>query len=80
MSWESDGLSPVVVMYNIDGDINAIFFASGDVQQGMFSTNEWEPVPLPEFAIRHLHGLGQDGLPCRSNCWIPTPGLACCAA
>ena len=32
-------------------DINAIFFASSDVQQGMFSTNEWEPVPLPEFAM-----------------------------
>lgn len=51
MSWESDALSPVVVMFNIDGDINAIFFASSDVQQGMFSTNEWEPIPLPEFAM-----------------------------
>lgn len=51
MSWSSDGLSPVVVMFNINGEINAIFFASSDVQQGMFSTNEWEPFPLPEFAM-----------------------------
>jgi len=112
MSWTSDGLSPVVVMYNIEGDINAIFFASSDVQQGMFSTNEWEPVPLPEFAMcgnfcdrdtctfkgntngmwstMHFYFKDYKQVTCtdwgKMDChadptgWIPTPGLACCAA
>ena len=51
MSWEADALSPVVVMYNLDGEINAIFIASSDVQEGIMNAHEWEPVPLPEFAF-----------------------------
>jgi hypothetical protein len=46
VQWVSDTLSPVVAMYDVAGDINAVFFASSDNQNGMTSTHEWEPVPL----------------------------------
>jgi len=45
MSWMADNLLPVVAMYN-NGSINAIFFASTSVQQGVFDAHWWEPVPL----------------------------------
>ena len=51
MSWKADNLQPVVVMYNIDDEINAVFFASSINQNGLFSTHEWEPVPLPDKAM-----------------------------
>lgn len=37
--------------YTAAGDLNAVFFASSDDQNGMFSTHEWEPVPLPNDAM-----------------------------
>ncbi|GMI31187.1 hypothetical protein TeGR_g8883 [Tetraparma gracilis] len=39
------------LMYTAAGDLNAVFFASSDDQNGMFSTHEWEPVPLPNDAM-----------------------------
>jgi len=44
MSWKAENLLPVIAMYN--GSINAIFFASTSVQQGVFDAHWWEPVPL----------------------------------
>eukprot|EP00943_MAST-04B_sp_MAST-4B-sp1_P009523 g9523.t1 len=53
MSWKSSNLMPVVPMYTADGSINAIFFASSTRQQTIFppSSNQWEPVPLPNAAM-----------------------------
>jgi hypothetical protein len=51
MSWKSNNLSPVIPMYNKDGEVNAIFFASSTNQNGWFGANEWEPVPLPTVAM-----------------------------
>jgi len=45
MSWNSAYLFPIVPMYN-NGTINAIFFASTSVQQDIFSSHWWEPIPL----------------------------------
>jgi len=44
----AENLLPVVLMFH-NGALNAIFFASTDVQQQMFPprTNGWEPIPLP---------------------------------
>eukprot|EP00620_Florenciella_sp_RCC1587_P017994 CAMPEP_0182569192 /NCGR_PEP_ID=MMETSP1324-20130603/9898_1 /TAXON_ID=236786 /ORGANISM="Florenciella sp., Strain RCC1587" /LENGTH=334 /DNA_ID=CAMNT_0024783433 /DNA_START=26 /DNA_END=1027 /DNA_ORIENTATION=+ len=47
MTWVAENLLPVVVMFDNEGDFNAIFFASTVVQQGLFGPNNWEPVPLP---------------------------------
>lgn len=46
MSWVGGNLLPVVPMYNVNGTINAFFFASTDVQQGITGPHQWEPVPL----------------------------------
>jgi len=58
MSWEAENLLPIVVMYdqestNADNEINAIFFATPDRQQTALppSANQWEPIPLPNFAM-----------------------------
>jgi len=45
MSWMAENLLPVVAMYN-NNSINAIFFASTSVQQGIFDAHWWEPIPL----------------------------------
>eukprot|EP00812_Abedinium_dasypus_P002165 NODE_1263_length_1189_cov_416.502646.p1 GENE.NODE_1263_length_1189_cov_416.502646~~NODE_1263_length_1189_cov_416.502646.p1 ORF type:complete len:313 (+),score=67.37 NODE_1263_length_1189_cov_416.502646:104-1042(+) len=50
MSWKAKNLFPVVAMYH-EGEVNAIFFASWTVQQGLFSHNQWEPVPLLDTAM-----------------------------
>jgi hypothetical protein len=34
-------LLPVVPMYDNSGNLNAIFFASKSVQQGIFGHNQW---------------------------------------
>jgi hypothetical protein len=50
MTWDAANLMPVVPMYDpVNGNINAIFFASAVVQQSLFppNDNEWEPIPLP---------------------------------
>jgi len=49
MSWKAENVFPVVAMYT-GGSINAIFFTTPKVQQGLFHANEWEPVPLPNDA------------------------------
>jgi len=58
MSWEAANLFPIVTMYNEEtptatGTINAFFFASSIVQQSLLppSTNEWEPIPLPNILM-----------------------------
>eukprot|EP00040_Diaphanoeca_grandis_P041053 m.262445 g.262445 ORF g.262445 m.262445 type:complete len:327 (-) comp45677_c0_seq1:24-1004(-) len=58
MSWTAANLMPIVVMFdeqsaNADNEINAIFFATPDRQQTVFppSANQWEPIPLPNFAM-----------------------------
>jgi len=45
MSWEAANLLPIVPMYN-NGVINAFFFATTEVQQGFFSANWWDGIPL----------------------------------
>jgi hypothetical protein len=50
MSWDAENLFPVVAMYH-QGQINAIFFASWSIQQGLFNQNQWEPAPLPNMAM-----------------------------
>ena len=51
MSWDSDGLQPVVAMYNSDESLNAVFFASSDNQNSIWGSHEWEPVPLNDWAM-----------------------------
>jgi len=58
LSWRAENLLPVVVMFDEESDgadehISAFFFATPDRQQSMFppSTNQWEPIPLPNFAM-----------------------------
>jgi len=50
MSWVGANLLPIVPMY-FDGVINAFFFASGIEQQSLFSANQWDPIPLPDFLM-----------------------------
>jgi len=50
MSWVGANLLPIVPMY-YNGFINAFFFASGIEQQSLFSTNEWDPIPLPDLLM-----------------------------
>eukprot|EP01102_Stenamoeba_stenopodia_P012388 TRINITY_DN3907_c0_g1_i1.p1 TRINITY_DN3907_c0_g1~~TRINITY_DN3907_c0_g1_i1.p1 ORF type:complete len:299 (-),score=55.36 TRINITY_DN3907_c0_g1_i1:118-969(-) len=50
MSWEAANLLPIVPMYN-NGTINAIFFASSVVQQGLLSSHEWDSIPLPNLLM-----------------------------
>jgi len=45
MSWQAQNLLPIVPMFD-NGNINAIFFASSSVQQGLFDAHTWEPIPL----------------------------------
>jgi len=45
MSWKSENVLPIVPMYN-NGTINAIFFNTDKVQQGLFDAHWWEPIPL----------------------------------
>jgi len=45
MSWKSANLLPVVTMFD-KGVINAVFFASSTIQQGLFGAHWWEPIPL----------------------------------
>jgi len=47
MTWDANTLSPIVPMYDgPTGRINAIFFAVPFVQNGLFSSNGWDPLPL----------------------------------
>lgn len=47
MTWNADTLTPIVPMYNGgDGRLNAIFFTVPFVQNGLFSSNGWDPIPL----------------------------------
>eukprot|EP01116_Phalansterium_solitarium_P004187 TRINITY_DN150_c0_g1_i1.p2 TRINITY_DN150_c0_g1~~TRINITY_DN150_c0_g1_i1.p2 ORF type:complete len:278 (+),score=86.93 TRINITY_DN150_c0_g1_i1:73-906(+) len=50
MSYVAANLLPVVTMFN-DTTINAIFFASPIVQQGLLSRNGWDGLPLPDLAM-----------------------------
>jgi charged multivesicular body protein 7 len=50
MSWEAANLLPIVPMYS-NGTINAIFFASSVVQQGLLSSHEWDGIPLPNLLM-----------------------------
>jgi charged multivesicular body protein 7 len=50
MTWYAANLLPVVPMYN-NGAINAFFFASDVVQQGIADTHMWEPIPLADFLM-----------------------------
>jgi hypothetical protein len=45
MTWQSKNLSPIVPMYD-GGQINAFFFTTSTVQQGLLSAHSWEPIPL----------------------------------
>ncbi len=40
-SYNVSTLLPVVPMYDLNGNLNVIFFASSSVQQGLFSNNQW---------------------------------------
>ena len=55
ISWQASNLMPVVPMYdrNAGWRLNAVFFAAPFVQQSALppSANQWEPVPLPNFAM-----------------------------
>lgn len=58
LTWEAENLLPVVIMYdeeseNADNEINAFFFADSDRQQQALppNANQWEPIPLPNFAM-----------------------------
>jgi len=50
MSWVASNLLPIVPMYS-NGTINAIFFASTIVQQGLLSSHEWDGIPLPNLLM-----------------------------
>jgi charged multivesicular body protein 7 len=50
MTWVAANLLPVVLMFH-NGTINAIFFASATVQQGLLSANEWDPIPLINYLM-----------------------------
>jgi hypothetical protein len=50
MSWLAANLLPVVPMYH-NGTINAFFFASATVQQGLLGANEWDPLPLINYLM-----------------------------
>lgn len=48
MTWYAENIVPVVTMYDEDGHINAIFFASATPQQTLLppSKNMWDEIPL----------------------------------
>lgn len=46
MSWVASSMLPVVVMYNLVGQIHSLFFTTTIKQQGPVQANEWEPVAL----------------------------------
>jgi len=50
MSWKAANLLPIVLMYS-NGTINAFFFASATVQQGIFGANQWDPLPLIDYLM-----------------------------
>jgi len=50
MTWAAANMVPVVTMYN-GTDINAIFFASPVVQQGLLNRNMWDDLPLPSLLM-----------------------------
>jgi len=50
MSWEAANLLPIVPMY-FNGSINAFFFASSVVQQGLTGAHWWDPVFLLDFLM-----------------------------
>jgi len=50
MSWEAANLLPIVPMYN-NGEINAFFFTTTEVQQSLFSSNMWDGIPLLDFLM-----------------------------
>jgi len=50
MSWQAANMLPIVPMYS-NGVINAFFFASSVVQQGLFYANWWDSIPLLDFLM-----------------------------
>jgi len=50
MSWKAANLLPIIPMY-YQGKINAFFFASSAVQQGLLSANMWDKIPLPNLLM-----------------------------
>jgi hypothetical protein len=70
MTWQAANLFPIVTMYNEEtatatGTINAFFFASSVVQQSLLppSTNEWEPIPLPNILMCVPSGVWRGCVP-----------------
>ena len=51
MSWQAENLLPVITMYNNKDEIQAFFFASWTIQNEVFDTNDWEPIPLPNYLM-----------------------------
>jgi len=50
MSWQAQNLLPIVPMYN-NGVLNAFFFADPTIQQGLFDSNWWDRVALPNLLM-----------------------------
>ena len=46
MSWQAANVLPVVIMFNNNHDLQAIFFASWENQVQISGAHGWEPIPL----------------------------------
>lgn len=66
MSWVADNMLPIVLMFN-GGSINAVFFASSDVQQTLGNPHHWDGISLTN-ALMCLNW-------CDADChWVGTSG------
>jgi len=52
MSWYAANMLPIVPMYlRGTGQINAVFFATWNVQQGVFDRHSWDSIAIPSFLM-----------------------------
>ena len=67
-SYNASNLLPVVPMYDNAGNLNAIFFASTSVQQGLLGSNQWGKFSIfPDRPLTNQNLIDR----CYSHQWLP---------
>jgi WAS/WASL-interacting protein len=84
ISYNASNLLPVVPMYDNSGNLNAIFFASKSVQQGIFGHNQWDVIPINGYLMcKNFCGdCGWSSLSLWStmHMWFGTTSITCSSA
>jgi hypothetical protein len=84
ITYDPQNLLPLVPMYDNSGNLNAVFFASKSVQQGLFSHNQWDIIPINGYLMckNFCGSCGWSSLSLWStmHVWFGTTSIKCSAA